>query len=101
MNALLSRFLLRLALPVAGLAAMVAMAEPLPAPAPQPIELIGAELRSTASLVRVGAERVREDTRDAAAAADAHASAAAMRWLITLPAASASGRRCLIDTCND
>ena len=97
MNALLSRFLLRLALPTVGLAALLALAEPLPAPAAPPMQAFGAELRSQASLVRLEADRVRAGSEEATA--QARASAAAMRWLITLPAASASGRRCLVDTC--
>ena len=97
MTALLPRFALRMLLPLAGVAAMVAMSEPLPVPAPQPMELIGEEFRSTASAVRKEAERVREESGEAAERA--RDTAQAMRWLITLPAASASGRRCLVDTC--
>lgn len=99
MNTLFARFALRLVLPFAGLAGMVAMAEPLPEPAPAPMQLIGEELRSTAELMRVEAERVRQESIEATE--QARASAAAMRWLITLPAASASGRRCLVDNCSD
>lgn len=96
MNApLLPRFLLRLALPLAGLAAMVAMAEPLPEPAPPPLVLVGDEVRATAERVRHEAVQLQMESQDAAERA--RASAAAMRWLITLPAAS--GRRCLVDSC--
>ena len=97
MTALLPRFAIRMLLPLAGVAAMVVMAEPLPAPAPAPMEMLGEEFRSTASAVRHEAERVRQESSEAAERA--RDSAQAMRWLITLPAASASGRRCLVDTC--
>lgn len=97
MNALLPRFALRLMLPFLAVAAMVAMADPLPEPAPEPMQVLGEELRSTADIVRAETARVRDGSREAAG--QARASAQAMRWLITLPAASASGRRCLVDTC--
>jgi len=103
MNAasLMPRLTLRLALPLLGMAALVALADPLPQPAPSPLQLIGAELRTHGELVRLGGERVRHEVHQESreAAERARASAAAMRWLITLPAAS--GRRCLVDSCTE
>lgn len=100
MNAPLPRrFLLRLALPLAGVAAMVAMAEPLPQPAqsPDPVSLVQEEVRAAAERVRMETAQLQLESQEAAERA--RASAAAMRWLITLPAAS--GRRCLVDSCTE
>jgi len=92
------RFFLRLALPLAGMAAMVAMSEPLPASHGQdPMAVVREEINATAERVRLEASQLQLESEEAAQRA--RASAAAMRWLITLPAAS--GRRCLVDSCAD
>lgn len=93
------RFLLRLALPAAAMAALFSAGEPLPEPAPTALVIVQEELRTSTERLRLEAAQLEQQSQQAAERARTRASAAAMRWLITLPAAS--GRRCLVDECAD
>lgn len=91
----LPRFALRLLVPALALGTLFALGEPLPAHASRvELQLIDdAAVSVTVSLeAEAGALRARADAAEKAL----HASAAQMRWFVTLPANS---RRCISDTC--
>ena len=92
MTALLPRLTLRLLVPAAAMIALFALGEPLPARADSQIPAIDDSVA-----VALKAEAAQLKARAEATEKSLAASAAQMRWFVTLPASS---RRCISDTCS-
>jgi uncharacterized small protein (DUF1192 family) len=101
MSQLLSRFRMRLLVPVLALTALAALGDPLP---PAPAEALQVNIvleREPPVQFAVALQQEAELIRQEAEAAKKAASrtAAQMRWFLTLPAAGNNARRCSAPTC--